>query len=399
MHGTTGRDEAHHAQGAGDRQPITLCARSSVRGLFCSLLCAAVCGCGGGGGYGGSPPPPPPPPSSSLLVVTNAANGTLDLLTINTTTGTPTPVTGNPLADGTTASGVAIDPQKRYLYVASSSGEIRGYSINSSPVGLTAIAGSPFSTSAQSLAIAVDPSGQFVLTANGSAGTVSVFKIGAYGALTQVAGSPFAAGSGTSAIIVTAGHYVYAANTAGKSVSAYSLNTTTGVLTSVAGSPFATAGSPNGLVVDEADAHVYATESGPKEISGFSINAATGALTAITGSPFAVNDVVQVQSPVIDSGDKRLHATDGTNVDCFNVDANTGALNEIGLSYTNAHGIALTVDETDNFLYALDNIGNQVAVFSIASDGSLTNTAGSPFPLFSGAGGQNLGPNAIAVQH
>jgi len=396
MHRTTGRD-AHDPPGADDRQPITFHARSSVRWLFSSLLCAVACGCGGGGSYSS---PPPPPPSSSLLVVTNAAGGTLDVLTINTTTGTPTPVAGNPLSDGTTASGVAIDPQKRYLYVASSSGEIRGYVINSSPVSLTAITGGPFSTSAQSLAIAVDPSGQFVLTANGSAGTVSVFKIGAYGGLSAVAGSPFTAGSGTSAIIVTPSNYVYAANTAGKSVSAYSLNTTTGALTSVAGSPFATAGSPNGLVVDEADTHVYATESGPNEISGFSINAGTGALAAITGSPFAVNDVVRVQSPVIDSGDKRLHATDGTNVDCFNVDANTGALNEIGLSYTNAHGIALTVDETDNFLYALDNINNQVAVFSItASDGSLNLTNGSPFPLFSGAGGQNLGPNAIAVQH
>src|SRR5882762_8917131 len=86
-------------------------------------------------------------------------------------------IAGDPLPEGPMPSAVAIDPQKRFLYVTTSSGEIRGYSIDPSSLNLTSIAGSPFATSAQSVAIAVDPSGQFVLTANGSTNTVSVFKI------------------------------------------------------------------------------------------------------------------------------------------------------------------------------------------------------------------------------
>ena len=258
-------------------------------------------------------------PSATLLAVTNSTAGTIDVFSIDTNTGAPTPIAGVPLPEGPTPSTVAIDPQKRFLYVTSSSGEVRGYSIDPSSLSLTSIAGSPFATSAQSVAIAVDPSGQFVLTANGSANTVSVFKIGSTGALVEVVGSPFAAGPNTSAIVVAAGKYVYAANTAGSSVSAYSMDTTSGALTPVAGTPFATGGSPNGLVIDHAATHLYAAESQPNEVSGFSIDSSTGALTAIPGSPFLAS--YRIHSPVIDAEDKRLHVANGTDVDCFLVDA------------------------------------------------------------------------------
>ena len=301
------------------------------------------------------------------------------------------------MPEGPTPSAVAIDPQKRFLYVTTSSGEVRGYSIDPSSLKLTSIAGSPFATSAQSIAIAVDPSGQFVLTANGSTNTVAVFKIGSTGALVEVVGSPFAAGPNTSAIVV-ASKYVYAANTGGSSVSAYSMDTTSGALTRVAGTPFATGGSPNGLVVDSTATHLYAAESQPNEVSGFSIDSSTGALTAIPGSPFSAS--YPIHSPVMDAEGKRLHVANGTDVDCFLIDASSSALTEIGLSHTNGRAVALALDGPDNFLYALDNVGNQIEVFSInPTDGSLTLITGSPFALFPGAGSQSLGPNAISVQH
>jgi 6-phosphogluconolactonase len=395
-----GFNGTHDPPGAADgRKPIAHGARSNVRALFCAILCGLVCSCGGGGGSSSGSNPLPPPTSASLLAVTNATTGTIDILTIDTTTGAPTPIAGNPLPGGPMQSDVAIDPQKRFLYVTSTSGEVSGYVIDPSTLNLSAVAGSPFSTSAaQTVAIAIDPSGQFVLTADGSANTVSVFMIGSSGALTEVAGSPFAAGADPSALAITAGEYVYAANTSGRSVSAYSLDTTTGALTPVAGSPFSTPGSPNGLVVDQAGTHVYATESQPNEISGFSIDAGTGVLTAIPGSPFAAS--YAIRSPVTDAEGKRLHVANGTNIDCFLVDASSGALTEIGLSYTNGRAIALALDGPDNFLYALDNVDNQIEVFSIEpTDGALTLITGSPFALFAGASNQVLGPNAIAVQH
>ena len=142
-------------------------AQSGLRGLVCALLCSLTCGCGGGGG--GSEmtplppqPPPPPPTTDSLVAVTNATAGSIDLFTIGTTTGVPASVASNPMPDGPTPAAIAIDPLKRFLYVVSTSGELRGYVIAPSTLNLTAVAGSPFSTGAQSVGIAVDPSGQFV---------------------------------------------------------------------------------------------------------------------------------------------------------------------------------------------------------------------------------------------
>src|SRR2546421_5608666 len=141
-----GLDETHDSPGADDgSKPIAHRARSNVRGLFCAILCAVACGCGGGGGSS-SGNPPPPPTSATLLAVTNATTGTIDILTIDTKTGTPTPIAGNPLPDGPTPSAVAIDPQKRFLYVTSTSGEVREYLIDPSTLNLTAVTGSPIST-------------------------------------------------------------------------------------------------------------------------------------------------------------------------------------------------------------------------------------------------------------
>lgn len=373
---------------------------SGLRTLLCALFCILSCGCGGGGGgsSGTTPPPPPPPTTDSLLAVTNATAGSIDLFTI-ATTGVPSPVAGSPIADGTTPTAIAIDPLKRFLYVVSSAGEIRGYAIDPSTLNLTAVAGSPFSTGAASVGIAVDPSGKFVLTANGSGNSVSVFSIGSSGALTEVSGSPYAAGSNSSEIAIAAGHYVYAANTAGSSVSAYTLNTTSGALTPVTGSPFATPGRPNGLVVDPAGTHLYTSESQPNEMSGFSIDGTTGALSTIAGSPFAAS--FAIKTPVVDAAGQRLHVANGSAVDCFLVNAKTGALSEIGVSATNGQSsIALALDGPDDYLYVLDNLANQIEVFSIdTGNGALTLIGGSPFTLFAGAGKQSLGPNAIAVQH
>ena len=228
---------------------------------------------------------------------------------------------------------------------------------------------------------------------------MSVFRIGSTGTLTEVADSPYTAGSNPSAIVVAGGQYVYAANTAGSSVSAYSLNTTSGALTPVAGSPFATPGLPNGLVVDPAGTHLYSSESQPNEMSGFSIDATTGALSTIPGSPFGSS--FAIRTPVMDAAGKRLHVANGSHVDCFEVDANTAALSEIGTSATNGQSsIALALDGPNNFLYVLDNLANQIEVFSIdTSSGALTLINGSPFALNAGASKSSLGPDAIVVQH
>ena len=379
----------------------------AVRLALAGVLCALACGCGGGGGSGGSGgggnnnPPPPPPVTASLLVVTNGTAGSIDIMTIDDATGVPTPVSGSPFTDGTSATSAALGPQKQFLYVASSAGQIRGYVLDPTTLKPTAMSGSPFMTSADSVAIAVDPSGKFVLTANGTSNSISVFSIAASGALSEVAGSPFANAGGPNAIVVTAGNYVYTTNQSGGSVSAFRLDGASGALTAVTGSPFSLGTQLNGLVVDPAGTHLYAAESQVGAVAEFTIDASTGALTAIAGSPIQANGP-HAFSPVVDGQDNRMHVADGTNVDCFRVTNSpaAGGLSHLGLSITNGGASAITIDRQDNFLYALDPVNNQVEVFSIdTTDGSLTLLGNSPFALFSGAANQSLGPTSLLVAH
>jgi 6-phosphogluconolactonase (cycloisomerase 2 family) len=174
------------------------------------------------------------------------------------------------------------------------------------------------------------------------------------------------------------------------------MSMTSGALTPVAGSPFAVGGNPQALVVDPAGIHLYAADAQPSGVSGLTITSGTGALTAIAGSPFtAPNGALSV---VMDGAGKLLHVANGTNVDCYTVDATSGALTYIGPSVTNGKAVALAVDSHDGFLYALDNVGNQLEVFSItAVNYNLALIGGNPYPLFAGSGGQSLGPSSITV--
>ena len=137
-------------------------------------------------------------------------------------------------------------------------------------------------------------------------------------------------------------------------------------------------------------------------MSGFSIDVLLDQRTEQSSSSHMRDASFAVRSPVMDPLATAAAASSGTAVDCFEVDANTAALTELGVSATNGKSsIALALDEPDNFLYVLDNLANQIRVFSInTSSGALTLINGSPFSVFAGkAGAENLGPNAIAVQH
>src|SRR5258708_18871191 len=118
--------------------------RPTRRACLGALLVPCVCACGGGGGPSGGSTgisnPPPPPTSATLLAVTNSTTGTIDVFSIDTKTGAPTPIAGDPLPEGPTPSAVAIDPQKRFLYFTTSSGVVSRYSIGPSSLYPTSIA-------------------------------------------------------------------------------------------------------------------------------------------------------------------------------------------------------------------------------------------------------------------
>src|SRR5215470_3546042 len=114
-----------------------------------------------------------------------------------------------------------------------------------------------------------------------------------------------------------------------------------GTLSLVLGSPFPTGGTGvgggllavNRAAVCPATTLIYVSNAGSDDVSGFSVNPSSGSLTLVPGSPFAMDAV--------------------------------------------AHGIKISPD--GKFLAAALQSINAVAMFRIATDGTLAPVAGSPF--------------------
>ena len=89
---------------------------------------------------------------------------------------------------------IATDQNGAYLYVTTGA-TIVGYAIDTNTGALTALPGFPVAAGTNAYSITVDPSNQFLYVANDGAANVTGFRLDAStGALTPMAGAPFPAG-------------------------------------------------------------------------------------------------------------------------------------------------------------------------------------------------------------
>jgi 6-phosphogluconolactonase (cycloisomerase 2 family) len=138
--------------------------------------------------------------SGSVLYTTNdgepTANeptpGSVSAFTIDPSTGTLTPVAGNPLPIAA-AGPISIDNTGKFLFVPEAAG-VAVYAINSASGMLSAVAGSPFSAGAGPVLVTVDPANQFVYVVNRDSENVSEFMLSKTGVLTPQSGSPTSIG-------------------------------------------------------------------------------------------------------------------------------------------------------------------------------------------------------------
>ncbi|MDQ6605350.1 MAG: beta-propeller fold lactonase family protein [Actinomycetota bacterium] len=271
----------------------------------------------------------------------------------------------------------------------------------------TAVPGSPFATGRAPSSVAFNSSGGLLATSDlgpsaGGAppGLISMFSVGSDGALTELAGSPTSTGAGPTAVAFSPSGALLATpnfqQDNGTTVSVFSV-ASGGGLTPVAGSPFTTdsvdaphslAFSPSGSLLATSDIHTYAGAPAPGKVSMFSV-AADGSLTQVTGSPFD-NGASSAFSIAFSPSGHLLATTDystvnGGAISVFSV-ASDGSLTPIpGSPYltpsgAGAKGIAFS---PSGGLLAVTNdggLGNTVSVYSVASDGSLTQVSGSPYP-------------------
>jgi 6-phosphogluconolactonase (cycloisomerase 2 family) len=188
--------------------------------------------------------------------------------------------------------------------------------------------------------------------------------------------------------------FFYLANAEG-GISAYQIMNGTGA-TEIAGSPFASGSGPVALVGGLEPPVLYVANSRSNNISGYSVNGNTGALTPLNGSPYTAGQgpasIILTPAPALNILGARLVMVANklsNNVSVFSV-AGDGSLSPVPGSPFAVDGAPSSVGVTTTgmpmtFAYVTIPALNEIAGFSIdAASGTLTPLAGSPFPAGQG---------------
>ena len=269
-----------------------------------------------------------------------------------------------------------------YVYAAiPTASQILAYREDPNSGALTPLDSSPFSAGPGVTSIVIHPSKQFFYAANSGEDDISLFTIASGGAITEL-GSRTPTGT-TPAVLVMdpAGSYLYVANAESNNIWAYSINSSSGAsmgqLTTV-GAPIPLGLTPLNMVLAPSGNFLYVTGAAfPGLIEVFSVNA--GALTLVqvqqTGdSPYGL---------VINPGGSNLYTANFTDnsISEFSISSN-GSLSElagspIGEAYTSP--FALLVDNSGKYLYVANQGSGNLGAYTIASGGGLTLLSNSPF--------------------
>ncbi|HKX00098.1 MAG TPA: hypothetical protein VJN43_20320 [Bryobacteraceae bacterium] len=176
----------------------------------------------------------------------------------------------------------------------------------------------------------------------------------------------------------------------GNTVSGFSIDSI-GNLTPLANSPFATGGGGAGgggfavnRIVIGGGKYLYASNSGTADVSAFAIDPATGALNPVAGSPFPVGGPTFADISLAASPDGQFlfaGVTSNNTVVTLKVMAD-GSLSQAASLAIPAAPSGMKVTPDGKFLAAAlpGYLGfGAIAMFAIASDGSLTMVNGVPF--------------------
>jgi len=283
-------------------------------------------------------------PAGDFAYIANFAGSNVTLLNVNRGNGQlSVPVTTNPIPPpspsnifntGTGPISMAASPTAPFLFVANQgSSDISAFTVDPKNGNLGAVPNSPFAAGISPNSMAISPKGNLLYVANAAVGTVNVLTIGSDGKLS----SPVLAASGgiTPAFVLVEpkGKFLYVADSASGRVLGFSIGGN-GSLTTISGSPFAAGLGTSGLATDPQGALLFAANTGANTVSAYVIDGNTGALAPVSGSPFA---------------------TPGR-----------------GPGFMAASG---------NFVYVVEQITNDIAVYNIGSNGALSPVTGSPFNL------------------
>jgi 6-phosphogluconolactonase (cycloisomerase 2 family) len=324
--------------------------------------------------------------------VTLPSQGSVALLHIDGATGAITFGAGTIQVIGTTPTGLALLPSKKFLYAVNSLDNTISV-IQVALDGTLTLSGTAVPVGGTGpVAAVIDPSGKYLLVTNAFTADISVFSIVSGGGALSLVGLPVPANLNPSEILFTHnGKFVYVTNPGLGAVMGFSFSS--GVLSPVPNSPVFSGLGAFGLAVDSSDRFLYvANQSAPNplvptvgNISGFSIDPVSGELLTIVGSPFTVANGNGPTVIAVDPNGRFVYAvTTGTSNSIwgFAINATNGQLVPITNSPFSLAGGSLfaLIDPDGNYLYIGSQESNGIAGYTYdPSTGALTAIAGSPF--------------------
>jgi 6-phosphogluconolactonase (cycloisomerase 2 family) len=279
-------------------------------------------------------------PTKKFLLVANSASKNTSVFGVDVTTAVLTAVPGSPFTALANENRLVADPSSQFVYALSSTpAQIDGYSFNSTSGALAALAGFPVSlNSSGESGLAITPNGAFLYASNPNTNQITSFTVATSGALTALATTSPIKGSPVFLTFDSSGRFLFAINTSGGStgggsVSVFSVSSV-GALAEVSGSPFGVGTTPVSAAF--ANGVLYVVNQTSATLSALALNSTTGQLTAITGSPYQLGTRPVSIAPAVS-------------------------------------GSFLVVTNSSS------GTGGSISVFSVASDGTLTQVTGSPF--------------------
>jgi 6-phosphogluconolactonase (cycloisomerase 2 family) len=239
-----------------------------------------------------------------LVFVGNQNDSSISVFTMNSMTGTLTPVASSPVTAIPNPFGLAVNPAGTFLFVNNFKDDPTGganavsvFQINAN--GSLSQVGSPFPTSSPAgitSPVGLVTDGKQLFVGNHMAESVVSLQINSgTGALTAASSLP-TPGSGCSSschnnplrlTVDPMDKFVFATNVAAGTVSTFSINS--GSLSAM--STAATGQHPFGVAADPTGAFLFVVNKVDNTISGFSINSGSGMLSPLMGSPFSVGNL------------------------------------------------------------------------------------------------------------
>ncbi len=224
---------------------------------------------------------------------------------------------GNPVGAGDDATGIAVTPDGKYLFVTNRApGLVRGFAVDANG-GLTELTSSPFTAGTAPTGLAITPENSnpstpvpqfFLYVANAGSSNVSAFEICDKAAteclpevagslLNNVTGSPFSVGTEPVAILITpgTGAYLYVVNKGSNQVSEFKTSPANGVLSALGSATISTGSTPLAIAETAGGQNVFVANSGGSSFSSMIVADTTkgvldvgGGLITTSGQPVAV---------------------------------------------------------------------------------------------------------------